>query len=78
MTAKPVGLLRDLVRWVPEGAEILDPFAGGGSTLAAAQLEGRRAVGIEMLEHNVAATRDLLLEAELYPQTEKFARKGKD
>lgn len=47
-TVKPVGLMRWLVRLVtpPEGV-VLDTFAGSGTTLVAAELEGIKAVGIE-------------------------------
>lgn len=47
-TVKPLALMRWMVRLVcPAGGVVLDPFAGSGSTLLAAQEEGRRAVGIE-------------------------------
>lgn len=46
---KPVWLMRDLVRdYSRPGDLILDPCAGGATTLVAARLEGRRAIGIEM------------------------------
>lgn len=47
--AKPVGLMRRLVSAAPEGV-ILDPFMGSGTTLLAAQLEGRKAIGVEVEE----------------------------
>lgn len=47
LTGKPTALLQELVRFVPPGGRILDPFAGSGTTLVAAQLEDRVAVGIE-------------------------------
>lgn len=48
-TVKPVDLMRYLVRLVtPPGGIVLDPFAGSGTTLVAAKLEGRKAVGIEV------------------------------
>lgn len=47
ITAKPVDLMRNLVRCVPPGGRILDPFAGSGTTGVAAQLEGRDFLGIE-------------------------------
>jgi hypothetical protein len=47
-TVKPLGLMRWLVRLVtPPGGVVLDPFAGSGTTLEAAKLEGFAAVGIE-------------------------------
>jgi DNA modification methylase len=47
-TVKPVDLMQWLVRLVcPKGATVLDPFAGTGTTGAAAFIEGRRAVLIE-------------------------------
>lgn len=50
-TVKPTALMRYLIRLVAlEGATILDPFAGSGSTLKAAMLEKCKAVGIEMDE----------------------------
>ena len=47
-TVKPLDLMRWLVRLVtPPGGVVLDPFAGSGTTLEAAVLEGFVAVGIE-------------------------------
>lgn len=47
-TVKPVNLMRWLVRMVcPPGGTVLDPFAGSGTTIQAAILEGFKAVGIE-------------------------------
>ncbi len=46
---KPLGLMAKLVQdYVPEGGLVLDPFSGGGSTLDACALLGRRAVGFEL------------------------------
>jgi DNA modification methylase len=51
-TEKPVMLLRRLIEASSLlGDVVLDPFAGAGSTLVAAALEGRRAVGIEVNPH---------------------------
>jgi len=48
---KPVGLLRELIESSSRmGETVLDYFAGIGSTLVAARLEGRRAIGIEIEE----------------------------
>ena len=50
-TVKPLKLMRWLVRLVtPEGGTVLDPFAGSGTTLAAATLENRHSVGCELTE----------------------------
>ena len=47
-TVKPVAMLADAIRDVTErGAIVLDPFAGSGSTLIAAEKTGRRARCIE-------------------------------
>jgi site-specific DNA-methyltransferase (adenine-specific) len=47
-TVKPVDLMRWLCRLItPPGGRILDPFAGSGSTLVAALMEGFAATGIE-------------------------------
>jgi DNA modification methylase len=47
-TVKPIELMRWLVRLLtPPGGIVLDPFAGSGSTGAAAVLEGARFIGIE-------------------------------
>jgi hypothetical protein len=47
-TVKPLALMRWLLKLVtPPGGVVLDPFAGSGTTLEAAVLEGIRVVGIE-------------------------------
>lgn len=48
-TVKPIALMRELVRLVaPPGSQILDPFAGSGTTGIAAMLEGMKFIGIEL------------------------------
>lgn len=47
-TVKPLTLMRHLIRLVtPPGGTILDPFAGSGTTIEAAILEGYNSIGIE-------------------------------
>lgn len=57
---KPTDLLRQLLRPTTSAdGLVVDPFMGGGSTLLAARLEGRRAIGIEIEERycEIAAKR---------------------
>jgi DNA modification methylase len=58
-TQKPIKLMRWCLSLVPDAETILDPFMGSGTTLVAAKLEGRRAVGIELEERycEIAANR---------------------
>lgn len=58
-TGKPVKVMRELVRMIPAGGIVLDPFCGSGSTGVAAIAEGRRFVGAEMVGqiHSTAVER---------------------
>lgn len=47
-TGKPIGLLETLLKIVPPGGTVLDPFAGSGTTLVAARRRGIRSIGIEI------------------------------
>jgi DNA modification methylase len=54
-TVKPVDLMRHLIHLVtPQGGTVLDCFAGSGSTLIAAELEGFSWIGIEKEPEYVA------------------------
>ena len=60
-TEKPLEVMRDILKIVEPGASsasggiILDPFAGAGTTIHAAVLEGYPAVGIELSQHYAEA-----------------------
>jgi site-specific DNA-methyltransferase (adenine-specific) len=58
-TEKPVSLMGRLIRLMGSHPIVLDPFMGSGTTLVAAKLEGRRAIGIEIEERycEIAAKR---------------------
>lgn len=65
LTQKPVDVMRQLVRVVPEGGVVLDPFLGSGTTAVAALIEGRRVVGAEMSAEFIEATKVRVLEAQM-------------
>jgi site-specific DNA-methyltransferase (adenine-specific) len=48
--AKPLAMMSELLSPVTPGGTVLDLFAGGGATLAASVLTGRKAVGVELDE----------------------------
>lgn len=56
-TQKPLDLMRQVVRICEQGGRILDPFAGSGSTIEAALLEGYAATGVDIERHNVEIIR---------------------
>lgn len=60
-TVKPVDLMRWLIRLVtPPGGTVLDSFAGSGSTLQAAQVEGVRSIGVELDPGHIGLIRERL------------------
>lgn len=61
---KPVDLLRHLINH--HDGDILDPFMGSGTTLVAAKLEGRKAVGIEINEKYCEAAANRLAQGVLF------------
>lgn len=59
-TQKPMEIMREIVKITAPGGRILDPFAGSGSTLAAARAEGYDALGIEVHGEIAAAAAERL------------------
>ena len=65
-TEKPLGILTPLIEYAcPPNGLVVDPFAGSGSTLEAARLTGRRAIGIEAHEPYAEAAARRLAQAPL-------------
>ena len=60
-TQKPLHLLERIIRLSSnEGDTVVDPFSGSGTTLLAANLLGRNAIGIDVSENAVELTRQRL------------------
>ena len=72
---KPVPILREMIESSScIGETVLDLFAGSGSTLLAAVLEGRKAIGIEVSESQCeAAVKRIVPVAELVASIERAA-----
>ena len=64
-TEKPVELIRKLLA-ANEGATVLDPFAGSGTTVLAAQSLGRSGTGIEISEKYCEIARNRLSQGSLF------------
>lgn len=71
-TQKPLALLRRIVSvFSDEGDLVLDPYCGSGTTLEAARLLGRRAIGIDASDAAVRiAEKRLNIEAEVLGSAE--------
>lgn len=65
-TEKPIALMRWCLALVPECETVLDPFMGSGTTLVAARLEGRKAIGIEINEKYCEAAANRLAQRTLF------------
>lgn len=62
-TQKPVGVMRQLLRIVPKGGVVLDPFTGSGTTGVACALEGYGFIGFELHEHYAEVARERIAAA---------------
>lgn len=67
ITQKPVDVMRQLVRIVPPGGTVLDPFMGSGTTGVACMIEGRRFVGVEEVLHFADVSARRIREAQGQP-----------
>lgn len=68
ITGKPTPVMERLLRCVPPGGAVLDPFAGSGTTLVAALRTDRRARGFKLAgEHCQVTTRRLQEELQRVP-----------
>lgn len=66
---KPLSVVSALVReCAPAGGLVLDPFAGAGTTLLAARMLGRRAVGVEMNERYAEQAAERLSTPDLFAE----------
>ena len=63
---KPVSLLSFCISRLKSGGLIVDPFMGSGTTLVAAKLAGRKAVGIEINEKYCEAAANRLAQGVLF------------
>jgi site-specific DNA-methyltransferase (adenine-specific) len=76
-TQKPVLLLERIIRLASEpGDLVIDPCCGSGTTLVAAHLLGRRALGIDSSERAIALSRERLREP--FKTESSLLRRGRD
>ena len=76
-TQKPILLLERIISLVTlPGDLVLDPFAGSGTTLVAAQLLGRDAIGMDVSIDAVELSRKRLLDP--FKTTSELFRKGRE
>lgn len=63
-TGKPIPLMQEIVRIVPEGGLILDPFMGSGSTGVACLKDGYRFHGIELTDYYYEVSKQRLAQCD--------------
>lgn len=62
-TEKPLQLITDLLEIVPQGAVVLDPFMGSGTTAEACVRTGRNYIGFELSKEYHAIAEQRVAEA---------------
>lgn len=79
-TEKPLQLIEDLLKIVPEGAVVLDPFMGSGTTAVACQNTGRNFIGFELSKeyHAVALNRVEAAQKKQEPEKQTAAAELED
>ena len=66
---KPIALVeRAIANSCPHGAVVLDPFMGSGTTLLAAEAQGRVAFGMDLAPKYVAVILERATQAGLVPK----------
>ena len=65
-TQKPLELMKEIVKICEPGGHILDPFAGSGTTLIAADQQGYDATGIELSQAYYRIAKDRMTELGVY------------
>jgi site-specific DNA-methyltransferase (adenine-specific) len=63
-TQKPNNVMEQIIQIVEPNGVILDPFAGSGTTIAAAMMKGYRSIGIEISPHYAKKSRQRIEETE--------------
>jgi DNA modification methylase len=69
-TQKPVQLMTWCMSFFPNAETILDPFMGSGTTLVAAKLLGKKAIGIELEEEYCKIAVERLAQGNLFSSEE--------
>jgi site-specific DNA-methyltransferase (adenine-specific) len=75
ITQKPLDVMRQLVKIVPEGGTVLDLFMGAGTTGVAVALEGRKFIGSELTPHyaTIAERRIRTAQGQVIPRGDQDA-----
>lgn len=69
-TQKPLKLMTWCINWAKDAQTILDPFMGSGTTLVAAKMLGKRAIGIELEEEYCRIAVERLAQGNLFGEQE--------